>query len=165
MTAGIYNAGLEAAGEELLPAPTRRTRATPPRALLFDGATRTFLRDATGRYRDIHPIDQKVALTLLMEFGKITAAPDIGNTLLEIRTLIPGEALTTDVERRLRTPVLSGLITAGDIREITTPTRGTGFTIILPHRGALEVKFDYENMRDPKRAPGRARTVTLRTGQ
>ena len=129
--------------------------------MLFDGATRTFLMDDNGRYRDIHPVDQKVALTLLLEFGKITSAPDIGNTLRQIRALVPGEALTADIERRLRTPILTGMITSADIREVTTPTRATGFTILSPHRGALEVRFDYQNMRAPSTNPRQRGTNTV----
>ena len=160
MSAGEYDAGLELAGEEVIAEASRPRRTTVPRALLFDGRTRTFLRDASGRCKDIHPVDQKVALALLIEFGKITSAPSTGNTLRELRTLIPGDALTHDIERRLREP-LAEVLAAGDIREITTPARSSGFAILLPFRGALEVTFDYENLRIPRNRDRRPARVTL----
>ena len=75
MGAGDYAAGFaDIAGEDPIAVLSAARDLLPPRALAFDGETRTFLRDENGLLLSVHPIDQKVALALFIEQKKIAVA-------------------------------------------------------------------------------------------
>lgn len=146
MSAGEHLAGdLDVAGEDppaTAPAPRR---VSLPRALLFDGATRTYLSDVEGRLLDVHPVDHEVALAILVELGTITSAPSTGSTLRKVKHL-GGPTLRTEVAERVRTAV-SRALKARDILEL-------GLTVETPSPWALFVRFEYVNLRladSPKR--------------
>src|SRR5258706_11011806 len=80
MGAGDSPAGVGPAGfDPPLPLPPP-TAFSPPQAALFDLATRMFplMTDGSGRLREVHPIDQAVALGLGLVQGTIGSAPEIG---------------------------------------------------------------------------------------
>lgn len=105
--------------------PPRRTR--PPVSLMFDGATRDFPLGEDGFYREIHPVDQRVALALLVSEGVIASAPEIGSRL---RTI---DRVSREVARSTATSyarlALSALVAERSIRiekiEVETPAGGT----------------------------------------
>jgi hypothetical protein len=66
----------------------------PPAALYFDGQTRDFPLDENGFYREIHPVDQKVALQLSLPRGAIASVTAIGNKLRTIQRVRPSVAET-----------------------------------------------------------------------
>ena len=105
MTAGEFLAGeMDPAGEDPPAAAPPPRRVTLPRALLFDGATRTYPIDGDGRLIDAHPVDHEVALAVLVELGAITSAPSTGSTLRRVKYL-GGPTLKTEVAERLRTAI------------------------------------------------------------
>ena len=90
MGAGDYDAGdTDIAGEDPIAALSAARGLIPPAALVFDGATRTFLSDDDGRLKSVHPVDQKVALAVLIQQKKLSSTPDTGSTLKEIKYLDP----------------------------------------------------------------------------
>lgn len=140
MGAGDHPAGEGPAGFDPPAEPAPLRRAEPPRALLFDGATRDFPRDADGRYRDIHPVDQEVALALLVELGAVGPAPATGSTLRAIPHA-GGPTLKADVRNRIHL-ALARPLAAKDIEEIA-------ITVTTPRPGAIRVIYDYLNLRAP----------------
>lgn len=111
-----------------------------PRAILFDGSSRTFPRDADGRLIDIHPVDQEVALAVLLVQGGIASSPATGSTLRSVESGADG-GLQIDVERRL-TAALARPLAAGDIRIIWIRTR-------IGPRWRTGIHLRYQNLRDP----------------
>ncbi len=139
MGAAQYPAGNGPAGEDPLPALTAPRNVQPPAALLFDGASRAFPLDANGLYRAIHPVDQRVALALLIALGTVGSAPSLGSSLRAIRRIVP----TTPTDARNRIDVaLSDLVAARDIEvtkvEVETRRAPTG---------SLLVAVSYRNLR------------------
>jgi len=107
--------GLALFGADLVPSAggAPRTR-TAPRALRLDGAARDYALDvSTGLYVDGDPIDQRVALALLVAQGAIASSTATGSTLRGIRNLGTPDTprLVEDAVRR----ALADLLTAGDV--------------------------------------------------
>ncbi len=145
MGAGDYSAGLsDIAGEDPVAALSAARNLLPPLALVFDGATRTFLRDENGLLLSVHPVDQKVALALLMQQGKFASANTTGSTLREIKYLDP-QKVNTDATNRVNR-ALDAVLKPGDIKilklEATQPTRWS-----------ISILFEYQNLRDPNSRP------------
>lgn len=139
MSAGEHLAGeLDLAGEDPSSASPQPRRAALPRALLFDGATRTYLMDGDGRFLDVHPVDHEVALAVLVELGTIASSPATGSTLRRVKYL-GGPTLKTEVAERLRTAVARPL-QGGDIQELS-------ITVETTTPWALFVRFEYVNKR------------------
>jgi hypothetical protein len=152
--AGDYSAGdLDLAGEDPVASPSAPRNVTPPQALLFDGATRTFLFDDNGLLRSVHPVDQKVELGLLLELGKIAPVPTIGTAFRSIKYIDP-QKIDNQVRDAIRLAIGS-LKTNGDIEEINV-------TVLRPNRNAFSVQFTYRNLRLPN---DQRRTLTLSTGR
>lgn len=154
MSAGESEAGFgDDAGEPQLLANSRPRDVRLPRAALFDGATRTFLYDDAGRLKDLHPVDQKVALALLRAYGVMAATPDEGNKVKRI-THVGGNDFETQVREYMRQAVAQ-LVTDGDVRELSIP-------VTITRRGAFQVDYNYVNLRDVRRASAdNRRTVTI----
>jgi len=82
---GVYPAGMGPMGYSPSVPPNAPRDVRPPAALYFDGQTRDFPLDENGFYREIHPVDQKVALQLSLPRGAIASVPGIGNKLRTIQ--------------------------------------------------------------------------------
>jgi hypothetical protein len=148
--AALYLAGeSDLAGEAPVEELSDPRNVAPPIALVFDGETRTFLRDDDGFLKSIHPVDQKVALALLMQQKKIAPAPKTGSTLREIKYIEPAK-IETDVTDRINR-ALTAVLQPGDIEILK-------LEVLTPSRWAGSVTFQYKNLREPGSTP---RTITL----
>jgi hypothetical protein len=127
-------------------------RVTKPVAARFDGASRAFLFDDDGRLLAEHPVDQGVALALLTEYGRMTAAPGSGTRIKTI-TYAGGPRLEEQVKAYCREAV-KRWTDAGDIRE-------ESITVTVPARGSLSVVYAYVRLKDSgdrrRGVPGRVR--------
>lgn len=147
--AGGCAAGSEPCGEYVLPAYDPARRVKPPAALLYDGRTATNpLDSATGLYREIHPVDQAVALALLVRQGTLASAPNVGSRFREIRKITattPAQA--TDFARQ----ALATLVAAKSIAVLSIVVETNQST------GAVAIVVTYKNLRTGTTQP--ARTV------
>lgn len=148
MPAGTEPAGIGPAGHSS----ATGTDATPASALsatLFDGASKDFVELEDGRWQATHPIDQAVALSVLVEQGTIAGAPTVGSTLRQI-THVGGKGFESDVRDRVLTSnPLARLIRQGDVvvsAVLVEQTQGGGFMAAL----------EYFNMRDQPNKKRRA---------
>lgn len=91
---GVYPAGMGPMGYSPSVPPNAPRDVRPPAALYFDGQTRDFPLDENGFYREIHPVDQKVALQLSLPRGAIASVTAIGNKLRTIQRVRPSVAET-----------------------------------------------------------------------
>lgn len=141
----MTGAGLDAAayfdlaGEGITASLSDPRRVTKPVAARFDGATRTFPFDDDGRVLAVHPVDQGVALALLTEFGRMTAAPGSG-VRLKTLTYAGGERLVEQVKAFCREAV-KRWVDAGDIRE-------ERIDVALPGFGRIEIVYSYTRLKD-----------------
>lgn len=87
MGAGDYPAGDSPAGFDPVESSPARGLDRAPAAVEFDGATRDFVLKADGNFAALHPVDQGVALAILVQKGSIKSAPAIGNELGSIEDL------------------------------------------------------------------------------
>ena len=153
MGAGDHIAGLtDIAGEDPVAALSAARGLIPPMALVFDGATRTFLSDENGRLKSVHPVDQKGALALLIQQKKLSSAPDTGSTLKEIKYLDPAKVVTDATNRVNR--ALNAVLQPGDIEIIK-------LEITQPSKWSISIRLDYRNLRDPNSQP---RVLTVQNG-
>lgn len=153
MGAGDYDAGdTDIAGEDPIAALSAARGLIPPAALVFDGATRTFLSDDDGRLKSVHPVDQKVALAVLIQQKKLSSAPDTGSTLKEIKYLDPAKIVTDATNRVNR--ALNAVLQPGDIEIIR-------IQVTQPSRWSVSILLEYKNLRDPGSAP---RVLTVLNG-
>jgi hypothetical protein len=145
MGAGDFTAGTsDLAGEDPVAELSAPRNAQAPIALAFDAATRTFLRDDDGRYYSVHPVDQKVALAIFVELGKITAAPNEGGTLRSIKYLDPAK-IEADARDRIQR-ALARVLSPGDIAEV-------GLKVAQPTRWSVRIVYEYRNLREPGSRP------------
>ena len=147
--AGESIAGEEPCGEYVLPANSPARRVQPPAALLYDGATASNPLDAaTGLYREIHPVDQAVALALLVRRGTLASAPNVGSRFREIKKITkttPAQA--TDFAKQ----ALATLVSAKSIAIVSIVVETNA------KAGSLAVVVNYRNLRTAKSE--KARTV------
>lgn len=133
--------GVALFGADVLPSAGSAPRShVPPRALRLDGSTRDYALDTTtGLYIDGDPIDQRVALALLVVRGSIVSAVNVGSTLRSIRNLgTPDTArLVEDAVRR----ALADLTLAGDVVVTSVVQEST-------RAGQLRVAVSYTKPRD-----------------
>lgn len=138
MGAGQYNAGASptTGSPTVLGSAVARTL---PTALWFDGKTKTYLLDeTTGQYKSIHPVDQRVALKLLVKYGTIKASPKMGNRFHLIQ--LDGRAESSARAEVLR--ILADEIARGDIRIASVTVQvNTGVA------SGLGIQVDYYNLR------------------
>ncbi len=151
MGAGEFDAGVDdIAGEDPLPAISPPRDVTPPAALLYDGATRAHPLDADGRYLGIHPVDQRVALALLVTLGSVSSVPGLGSGLRKIKKI------TRKTPAEVRNAVdlaLADLVDAKDIevRRVDIEVRGAP-------TGGFAVAVSYVNKRLTSSKPRTFRT-------
>lgn len=126
----LAGAGLAGAGDPI-PAPAAPLRR--PLAMRFDPMTRDFPLGDDGRPVELHPIDSRVQMALLVEAGKLGSSPSTGNTLRQIPYLDPAR-IGAEVRDRVRRALLR-LTTAGDITidQIEHETRGRGTLLVAVH--------------------------------
>ena len=118
MGAGSFPAGFGPTGLDPLPPPPRARDVTPPAALWFDGATQDFLLDrSTGLYVPLHPVDQRVALALLVNLGSLSGAPAVGAAFRSITRITPSTKteVVSDATNALLPLVQQRLIRVDDI--------------------------------------------------
>jgi hypothetical protein len=138
--AGYYPAAyFDAAGVNASSSLSDPRRVTHPVAARFDGATRTFPLDDDGRVLASHPVDQAVALALLVEYGKMTAAPNSGTRIKKIK-YAGGSRLEEEVRTYCREAV-KRFTDAGDIREVS-------IKVDVPAAGRLNVEYNYVRLKD-----------------
>lgn len=93
--AGHSPAGHAPAGADPVVSSGPPRAVTYPRAIQFLAQQRGFPTDAAGRYIDVHPVDQRVAMKLTFELGKLGSNPEFGHKLRQIRyttaTTVPAE--------------------------------------------------------------------------
>jgi hypothetical protein len=149
MPAGSYGAGVGPAGYD----PATQSPASevaPTRALRFDLATRRFVEDGAGGFKDIHPVDQKVAFALGTEQGTLPSVPTFGQRYRARVNGIDPKQIPAVVADETRV-VLGDLLAAGDIALLSVETDASV-------RGRVLIAVTYANLRDPNRT-----RVTFRT--
>lgn len=142
MGAGDYGAGLGGAGfDPVLPASSPITDAAPPLAVYFDLATKTYLSNADGTLKGMHPVDQRVVLALGIEAGSLTGVPSQGHRFRSRLSRVPPATIPRIAldETRL---ALKNLLLAKDILLLAVETDTTV-------RGRVLIAVTYVNMRDP----------------
>jgi hypothetical protein len=145
MSAGEYIAGeVDVAGEAPVADLSAPRNVAPPVALVFDGKTRTFLRNDDGFLLSIHPVDQKVALALLVERDRMSHTPNTGSTLRQIKYL-DATKLETDITNRINR-ALNDVLKPGDIQILK-------LSVMQPSRWSVSVTFQYLNLREPGSIP------------
>lgn len=82
------------------PSPPPARLRVPARRVETDGHGIDYALDDAGRWKGGHPIDQGVALALLVRQGSIGSAPEVGNTLHE--TEIGVLSTANDIADRVR---------------------------------------------------------------
>lgn len=85
--AGQFPAGEELAGEDAVPALSPPRAVTTPAAILFNGATFTFPFLVSGLLTPLDPVDQQVALALLVRFGTLASVPALGAKFRQIKKI------------------------------------------------------------------------------
>lgn len=146
--AGGCPAGSEPCSEYILPAYDPARIVSPPSALLFDGATADNPLLTSGQYASIHPVDQAVALALLVRSGTLASAPNVGARFREIRKIIattPAQA--TDFARQ----ALATLVAAKSIAVLSIVVEANQSS------GSFVIVVNYRNLRTGIKQP--ARTV------
>ncbi len=137
MGAGMFPAGSGPSGLDPLAPPSPPRSVTPPAALYFDGQTQGFPLDAQGHYVGIHPVDQAVALALIVRLGTLGSVPGLGAGFRNIRKITTSTGTqATDMARI----ALASIVQAGDIMilDIQVETRRTG---------AVLIAVSYKNLR------------------
>lgn len=148
--AGTYPAGFGPPGFAPVVAADPPDPATYPRSILLDGATRDFTLDAKGRYVDLHPVDQKVALALLVAKGKLAADSSQGQALASV-------TFGTDVVNKTTTTVreaVADIVAANEISIIAIEVDAKADV------GAIFVAFSYLNLITQKTGDQTIRTGT-----
>jgi hypothetical protein len=141
MGAGQFNAGEGLGGEDPLADPSPPRDVTPPAALLFDGATKAHPLDAQGRYQGIHPVDQRVALALLVRFGSVGSVPDQGARFREIAKVT---RYTAAQAKDMVNLALARLLAAKDITVELVEVETNRLA------GSIAIAVSYQNLRLPK---------------
>lgn len=137
MGAGDFPAGFGPCGMDPLPPPVPPRAVTPPAALRFDGATKDFLLDAEGHYLAIHPVDQAVALALLVGLGTAPSAPAVGAAFRQIKRITPSTKVQAT---NMATAALAALVRAGKVGVLSIAVE-----VRLP-QGATLIAVTYQNL-------------------
>jgi hypothetical protein len=62
-------------------------RPSKPAGLHYDGKTRDFTVNSSGQLNGVHPVDEGMAMSIMVPRGSIKAAPNTGNDLHKIEYL------------------------------------------------------------------------------
>ena len=136
--AGSSGAGLGPAGFDVVTEPTAPRNVTRPRAILFQLNGCDFPLDDDGRYEDVHPVDQWVALQLGIALGTVGSSPLVGSPLRRI-THAGAPRTRAQVEDAVRVALKPKL----DTREIRIdridyePTPYGGFKVAVAYQNLL----------------------------
>ncbi len=84
MAFGDYAFGQGFYGEDPLGSPPPPRAVEPPAAILFDGVGAKNILLDDGLYKEIHPVDQQVALSLLVTLGTLSSVPELGAAIRSI---------------------------------------------------------------------------------
>ncbi len=76
-------------------------RVAPPAAVYFDPLSHEFLLDSEGRYREMTPVEQQVAISFSVPRGHLAHAPNVGHDFLTLPRL-GRAALDVEIDRRAR---------------------------------------------------------------
>lgn len=117
-------------GEDALgDSPTPRTIQYPV-ALKIVGATMAAELDADGLYVEVHPVDAKVALAVLVAKGRVAALPSLGSDARTIDVQRP--SLSAEVESALRNSTAE-MVAANEISvdRIEVETSANGYAAAL----------------------------------
>lgn len=132
MGAGDFPAGDGPAGHDPVAAPSASPASSPPMALLYDPQTRDFRLGSDGRFVEIHPVDQEVALAIMLQFGTVGSSTTSGSKLLRIKRA-PGlllESTVGDIVRQaLSRPLARGDITISNI-DVSRPNRSQTLLVL-----------------------------------
>lgn len=125
---GSFPAGVGPAGHAPVQ-PTPRVPTVQPAALRYEGATSDWVYGSDGRLRRVHPVDQGMALGLLVAQGSLRSSPDTGSTLRSIRYLNPNglQARIEDAVRKanpIARYLADGSVTILSINYQVLPQRG-----------------------------------------
>jgi hypothetical protein len=137
MPAGTFPAGIGPCGLDPLPDPLPARDVSPPVALRFDGATQDFPLDANGRYLSIHPVDQQVALALLIGLGTLPSVPTVGAAFRQITRIT--NATETQAANMARA-ALAKLVAAKEVQIVTIDVE-----VRLP-QGSTSIAVTYLNL-------------------
>jgi len=135
MGAGSFPAGSGPAGADPIQSGTPNG-IVEPTAIRYEGASKDFALDAAGNYRRVHPVDQAVAIGMMVRQGQLKSSPTIGNTLDQI-TYLTGPNLKSNVENRVRTAnPIAALLASGSISidHIDHNTTGGKLVAVLYYR-------------------------------
>lgn len=105
------------------------------RRLKTDGQALDFEKDAKGRTVGTHPVDQGMALSLLVRQGSIGSAPNVGNTLHEVE--IGVQSTAADVRDRVMNAYpLSRYVEQQDVNiiEIAHEELSSGLKVAVSYR-------------------------------
>lgn len=122
MGLGDFPCGGSPCGHDALPPPVPPRTTQPPVALRYDGATKDFLKDDSGRYLEVHPVDQEVALALCVGLGTLPSVPGAGAAFRKIKRITNS---TPNLASDMAKAALSDLVRAGkiQIQSIAAETR------------------------------------------
>ena len=134
MPAGDYPAGAGPAGFDPVSDPLARRVFRGPAAMAYDGASRDWPLTPQNNYRSVHPVDQMMALSVLVRKGSIASAPIVGSTLHEIAYL--NEKLEGDVADRVKTSEPAATLLKGGraaIKQIQVERTRSGFKTVVSY--------------------------------
>jgi len=147
--AGAFGAGLGPAGFDPIADPTPARNVTPPRAILFQIAGTDYPLDDDGRYQDIHPVDQWVALQLGIVASSLGSSPNVGNTLRSI-THVGAPSTANKAADAVRLALADG-VNDGRITIAAIEYEAKSF-------GGFKLAVSYVNLR---KQADKARTITV----
>lgn len=135
--AGSFGAGMGPAGFDPVADPTAPRRVTPPRAILLQLNDFDFPLDSNGRYQDIHPTDQWVALQVGIVLGTVGTSPTAGSALRSI-THVGAPSTQREAQDAIRR-ALADKVNAGSIKIDSIEYEAKQF-------GGFKIALRYENL-------------------
>lgn len=126
---------------------TGYVRATPPAALAFDGITKDFVLDESGRYVAVHPTDAKMFMVCRTLAGSIKSAPNTGHGLGALKFL-DRRTIQREVDDQIRLATKS-MTELGEVRLLGNVVETNRF-------GRLSIVVNYVNLLTSKRTSARA---------
>lgn len=117
-------------GEDALGDPPVPRDVRYPVALKVVGATMAAELGTDGLYAEVHPVDAKVALAVLVAKGRVATLPTLGSGAREIDVQRP--SLKAEVEAELRSAT-AAMVAAGELRveRVEVETSANGYVAAL----------------------------------
>jgi hypothetical protein len=135
--AGGFGAGMGPAGFDPIADPTPARDVTPPRAILFQLNGFDFPLDDAGRYQDIHPTDQWVALQVGIVLGTVSTSPTVGSALRSI-THVGAPSTQREAQDAIRV-ALATKVNAGSVKIESIDYEAKSF-------GGFKIALRYQNL-------------------